>query len=136
RSSVKGNTMPIVVVCNSDGSKAITGFSAVGNNSDTIKKMARDLKKDLKANPALIAGGAVAEKAPDKEEAAEEAEEQDDVLVESREWTNSKNKNITAAVISVNQLSVTFLMKGNKQVKYPLAKLSPESQAELRKLIK
>ena len=127
--------MPIVVVTNTDGSKPITGFTASGNNADSIKKKARALKKELKENPDLIAGGAVEEVANDEEE-----EEADDaaveVLVESRQWTNSKNKKITAAVISVDALNVTFLMKGGKQVKYPLSKMSPESQGELRELIK
>lgn len=49
-------------------------------------------------------------------------------LVATRAWTNAEGREIRAAVKSVDTTSVTFLMDGGKEVKYPLEKLSAESR--------
>jgi len=141
RQVAKGNTMPIVVVTNSDGSKPITGFTASGNTAKSVKKIARDLKKKIRETPEIIAAGPATETkeevadAPAKDEGADSSTTYN-VLVESRKWTNSSGKTITAAVLSVDVSDVTFLMSGDKQVKYPLSKLSSESRAALADLTK
>ena len=52
----------------------------------------------------------------------------DTPLVATRSWTNTDGRVIRAAVKSVDDTSVTFLMDGGKEVKYPLDKLSAESR--------
>lgn len=49
-------------------------------------------------------------------------------LIATRAWTNADGKEIRAAVKSADATTVTFLMDGGKEVKYPLAKLSEDSR--------
>jgi thiol-disulfide isomerase/thioredoxin len=49
-------------------------------------------------------------------------------LIDTRSWTNAEGRTIRAAVKAVDDTSVTFLMDGGKEVKYPLDKLSAESR--------
>jgi thiol-disulfide isomerase/thioredoxin len=49
-------------------------------------------------------------------------------LVATRSWTNAEGRAIRAAVKSVDDTSVTFIVDGGKEVKYPLDKLSAESR--------
>ncbi len=139
RKAAKGNTMPIVVVTNSDGSKPITGYTANGNNAKSVKQIARDVRKKIRENPGIIAAGATS--ASDEKKAEETEKEADsnsayNVIAESQKWTNSAGKDITAAVLAVDVSNVTFLMPNGKQVEYPLSKLSAESQAALSQLVK
>lgn len=53
-------------------------------------------------------------------------------LFETKSWTNSEGKELNAAVREATDSEVTFLMSGGKVVKYPIAKLSEESQKEIR----
>jgi len=139
RKAAKGNTMPIVVVTNSDGSKPITGFSASGNTSKSVKDLARDLKKKIRENPELIAAGPASASQDEEPAKAKTTKEVDsnsayNVLIESREWTNASGTVITAAVLKADVSDVTFLMANGKQVKYSISKLSAESQAVIADL--
>ena len=142
RKAAKGNTMPIVVVTNSDGSKPITGFTATGNTSKSVKDLARDLKKQIRENPELIAAGPASESHEEETAKTKTTKKEVDsnsaynVLAESREWTNSNGKVITAAVLKADVSDVTFLMANGKQVKYSISKLSAESQAAIADLTK
>ena len=49
-------------------------------------------------------------------------------LFESRTWKNAEGREITAAVKSADEKSVTFLLPNGQQTVYPLEKLSPESR--------
>lgn len=65
--------------------------------------------------------------------AAETAETSSDTtakgpLIDTRSWTNAEGRVIRAAVKSADDTTVTFLMEGGKEVKYPLDKLSAESR--------
>jgi hypothetical protein len=139
RQAAQGNVLPVVVVTNSDGSKPITGFTASGNTAKSVKQIARDLKKKIRETPEIIAAGPATETKEEVAAAPESKEDADastayNVLVESRKWTNTSGKTITAAVLSVDVSDVTFLMSGDKQVKYPLANLSAGSRAALAEL--
>ena len=52
-------------------------------------------------------------------------------LFETRSWTNSEGKEISAAVREATETEVTFVMFAGKIVKYPLDKLSEESRKEI-----
>jgi thiol-disulfide isomerase/thioredoxin len=53
-------------------------------------------------------------------------------LFESKSWTNAEGKELKAAVRDATESEVTFVMTGGKVVKYPLDKLSEESQKEIK----
>lgn len=53
-------------------------------------------------------------------------------LIEMKAWTNSEGKELKAAVREASDSEVTFLMFGGKVVKYPIDKLSEESQKEIK----
>ena len=118
--SKAGNTIPMVFVTTADGSKGIQGISY-----DTLKKGTRDanrdLRKMLKENPELLGNAAPAE------------EKKSGHLAESQEWTNTDGNKIVAAVHKVEGTMVHFLMNG-RMVKYPLEKLSKESQDRITAL--
>lgn len=52
-------------------------------------------------------------------------------LFETKSWTNSEGKEISAAVREATETEVTFVMFAGKIVKYPLDKLSEESRKEI-----
>ena len=52
-------------------------------------------------------------------------------LFETKSWTNSEGKELKAAVREATETEVTFVMFAGKVVKYPLDKLSEESQKEI-----
>lgn len=52
-------------------------------------------------------------------------------LFETKSWTNSEGKELKAAVREATGTEVTFVMFAGKVVKYPLDKLSEESQKEI-----
>ena len=128
----KGAVMPLVVVSDTSGNKPIMGFCAKGNNSKSVKRLARDLKKKLKANPELISGSASTE--PSTPEEPDEESSEEELLAEEQEWTNSAGKTIVAAVIGKSDQNVIFLMNGKKRVEYPIYKLSQDSIARLEDL--
>ena len=68
-----------------------------------------------------------------KEGAAEEEVEKDSnaPLIASKSWTNSEGVAITAAVKSVDDKNVVFIMPNKKEVTYPLEKLSETSREEI-----
>jgi hypothetical protein len=49
-------------------------------------------------------------------------------LIESRTWKNAEGIEITAAIKSADDKTVTFLLPNGQQSVYPLEKLSPESR--------
>lgn len=51
-----------------------------------------------------------------------------------QEWTNATGQKIKATFKSLKDGNVHFTLENGKDVTYPLAKLSPESQAAIRKL--
>lgn len=69
-----------------------------------------------------------------KEGAAEEEVEKDSnaPLIASKSWTNSEGVAIKAAVKSVDDKNVVFIMPNNKEVTYPLEKLSETSRDEIK----
>ena len=52
-------------------------------------------------------------------------------IIPERAWTNSEGKEVVAAVKAKDATTVTFVMRGGKEVKYPLDKLSEDSRQEL-----
>lgn len=52
-------------------------------------------------------------------------------IIPERAWTNSEGKEVLAAVKAKDATTVTFVMRGGKEVKYPLDKLSEDSRQEL-----
>lgn len=77
---------------------------------------------------------ALGEGAPAPTEAAKPADTAP--LIATRAWTNADGKEIRAAVKSADATTVTFLMDGGKEVKYPLAKLSEESRKAIAEAAK
>jgi thiol-disulfide isomerase/thioredoxin len=67
---------------------------------------------------------------------AEVAAATDAPLIPTRAWANAEGREIRAAVKSVDDTSVVFLMDGGKEVKYPLEKLSAESRQVLAEVAK
>lgn len=53
-------------------------------------------------------------------------------LFDSRTWRNAEGREITAAVKSADEKSVTFILPNGNQRVYPLEKLSPESRDEIK----
>ncbi|MFK7850083.1 MAG: TlpA family protein disulfide reductase [Akkermansiaceae bacterium] len=64
-------------------------------------------------------------------EVEEESSFSSNNLFETRTWTNAEGKELKAAIRDANDTEVTFIMFAGKIVKYPLAKLSEESQKEI-----
>jgi hypothetical protein len=54
-------------------------------------------------------------------------------VIESREWTNSDGRKITAAVVSIDGDKVKFKLSNGKEVPYAIAKLSEEDQELIKK---
>jgi thiol-disulfide isomerase/thioredoxin len=69
-------------------------------------------------------------------EPAKKTEDPNKPLVASRAWTNSEGKSITAAVKSVDDAKVVFIMTNGKEVTYPLDKLSESSKNDLKEAAK
>jgi len=121
--------MPLVVVTDMQGTHPIMGFSAKDNDTNSVKKLARNLKKKLKENPALLTGDGNSNTKKNSNQKEERR-----LLADTREWTNSKGMTIIASVIAVDDVNVTFLLNDDKEVRYPLEKLSEESAARLGNL--
>jgi hypothetical protein len=96
-----------------------------------IRDVDRELRKHLETVDVLGAGS----EGPEETVASEsETPAAGAMLSEARAWTNSDGKTITAAVKSVNDTSVTFVIDGN-EVPYPLVNLSATSRMELQELV-
>lgn len=122
--SYMGNTIPMVMVTTADLSKGLKGYGYQAL-SDT-RKVARELKKELKEMDVIGS-------APSEE--ADETSSESSLLAEEQAWTNAEGKAITAAIVTADENTVTFLMPNGKSVAYPLAKLSASSQESVRALL-
>jgi len=121
----------MVFVTTADGSKGIEGISY-----DTLKKStrdaARDLKKVLESVENIIGESKSAEPTPSPTPSEGEKKAEGN-LAEIQTWTNDAGTAIQAAVKKIDGESVIFIMNG-REVSYPLAKLSADSQAKLKGL--
>lgn len=97
--------IPRAFVFDVEGNLIFNGNPHEADFERSIKKALRDVK-ETEADTAVSSGN----------------------LFETRDWTNSEGKEIKAAVREATETEVTFLMFAGKIVKYPLDKLSPESQ--------
>lgn len=119
-----------MVITNTDGTKPIAGFSADNATSDSIKKLVREVRKQIKDDPSLLHGEVTAVETDERY--SENSE--NSLLIESRAWTNVQGKTITAAVVSVDDLNVVFQLANGKNTTYPLENLSDHSQALLKEM--
>jgi len=102
--------IPHAFVFGRDGKLVFHGHPASGDFEQSVTKALRN------APPAAATPVAQAATGP---------------LVPERAWTNSEGKEVRAAVKAKDATSVTFVMHGGKEVKYPLDKLSESSRQEL-----
>lgn len=119
-SKESGKFIPKVLVTSADGSEPI-GSVTYETLYDDARKAARAMKKKVAAKLAEAPAEVVVAKNP--------------LLAEEQEWTNDQGKTIRAAVVRVDGEEVEFLIK-RKKVSYPLNKLSEESAAKLKDLMK
>lgn len=122
-----------MVIANSDGTKPIAGYSADSHNEDSVSKLARAIKKQLREDPSLIYGNSPVVDADD-DKYSDDSKGSSGLLIESRSWTNIQGKVITAGVTSVDEINVVFMMANGKATTYPLANLSEQSQAILKEM--
>ncbi len=90
-----------------DASEGIKGISYAALKGD-MRKVVRELRKELEAQSVV--------------------EEPEPEAAKSQDWTNKDGKTITAAVKSVSQEDLIFIMPNGKEIRYLLADLSPESR--------
>lgn len=103
--------IPHAVVFDVNGQLVFAGHPAADEFERTVKKALREVDEPEED------GGIFADPKP---------------LVASRDWTNSEGKTITAEVVRVEGDKVVFKMRG-REIPYPLANLSEEDQATIRK---
>lgn len=101
-----------------DGETGIEGISYATLKSD-MRGAIRDLKKKLASEGETSS----ASEAPSS-----------GFLAEEQAWTNAEGKSIKAAVKSVDDKNVNFVMPNGTVVAYPLTKLSKESQEAISEL--
>ena len=116
--------LPVVLVTNADASEGIEGILNEPLNSD-MKGVVRDLEKKL-AKRRGEKGGTVSDEAIQSSRPG--------LLTDERAWTNAQGKEMRAAVKSLTDSHVAFVMPNGTVVNYPRAKLSAESQAILQAL--
>lgn len=102
--------IPHAVVFDASGQLVFAGHPGSDDFERTIKTALRDVEAEEEA------GGIFADPKP---------------LIESRNWTNSDGKTITAEVIRVEGAQVIFKMKG-REIAYPLANLSEGDQKAIK----
>ncbi len=102
--------IPRAFVFDRDGKLVYDGHPGSGDFEKSVTKALRA------AAPAATAPAAQTAPAP---------------LIPERTWTNAEGKEVLAAVKSKDATTVTFLMRGGKEVKYPLDKLSEDSRQQL-----
>ncbi len=86
-------------------------------------KTMRNIKKVLKEKESEIVGSAKESEKKVTEDKDEDAEE-----VEYRLWKNASGKRIKAHFLGLSDDKVSLRMPNGKSVKYPMSKLSSESQ--------
>lgn len=129
----KETIIPLVVVTDPSTTRRLDAFSAKDRKGDAVKKGARDLRRQVKADPSLMlaANSESAPSTPSAETAT--APEPTDYLSEERLWTNAEGRSITAALVAADTKNAVFEIAG-KKVTYPLVKLSSASRADIANL--
>lgn len=125
-----GNTIPMVFVTSADGSTGIEGIPYATLKSD-MREAIRDLRKSLETVDVLAGGDKPSE---DKEVTAPELKSESENLAAAQEWINAEGKVITAAVKEVADGKIVFIMPDGREIPYPIANLSPESQDKVTEL--
>ena len=139
---MQGNSIPRCAVFDPQGLLVYNGYPAGPGFDKAIKDSLRKVKgadaDEAKAGGSSIAkaGGAKEAKpgaATDGKAAAATEPPASAVatLIPMRAWTNSDGREIRAAVTKIDSSNVTFLMPNNKEVVYPLDKLSEGSRITL-----
>ncbi|MFT5469451.1 MAG: hypothetical protein ACI8UO_004572 [Verrucomicrobiales bacterium] len=116
----------MVFVTTADGSKGIDAITYDSLKND-MRNAVRSLRDTLKTTDVL--GG---ESASAEVETAEEPVNA--ILADTQAWTNAEGTTITAAIRTVNDGEVEFIMANGNSVRYPLEKLSTESQTKIAEL--
>lgn len=118
-----GNTIPMVMVTTADLSVGLKGFSYA--DLGDAGKAARGLRRELKDKNVIGA---------EQTDPTATDEGGSSLLAEEQAWTNSDGVTITAAVLSMTEDTVIFLMPNGKSVGYPIEKLSASSREDLEGL--
>ncbi|NNE92691.1 MAG: hypothetical protein HKN23_13675 [Verrucomicrobiales bacterium] len=133
-----GGTIPMVFVTTADGKK---GIDAIPYNvlKEDMRKANRELKKTLETVDVLDSGVSAesdsgADGVTSTDEPAPTSASNNGLFAESQAWTNSDGKTITAAIKSVSDDSVKFIMADGRALDYPLAKLSDDSRKKIEEL--
>lgn len=121
----------MVFVTTADGSKGIEGIPYSVLKEDT-RGAARDLKKVLETTENILGESKAAEPSPSPSTTEVEKKAEGN-LAETQSWTNDAGTAIQAAVKKIDGENVIFIMNG-REVSYPMAKLSADSQAKLKGL--
>jgi len=104
------NTIPRCFIFDGQGALVYDGFPAGPGFEKTIKDGLHKLKAPAPNEALAVASGP---------------------LLPTRAWTNSEGHEIRAAVRRVDSNTVTFLMPDDREIIYPLSKLSEESRTAL-----
>lgn len=107
---IQFNGIPRAFVFDVEGQLIFNGNPHEGDFVRSIKKALKDVEDEGEVGSGLSSGN----------------------LFETRSWTNAEGRSIKAAVRTATETEVTFVMFGGKVVKYPLEKLSEESQKEIK----
>ncbi len=122
-----GRDIPLVMVTNADGSEGIEGIPAKILKED-MRQAIRDLKDKLKTV------AVVKEEEQPESPTEEPGNTEMGLFAESQQWSNSDGKPITAAIRTVENGQVVFVLEDGREVAYPLTKLSAESQTQIREI--
>jgi len=114
-----GNTIPMVMVTTSDAEQEIVGYSYKQLSADT-RSLVRSLKKTLKTVELTTQSSARSE------------EQVTQPVIAQQAWTNSAGKQMTAAVLSVSEETVIFLMPNGTELPYALSELSESSRQKIQ----
>lgn len=131
---IPGNTIPRCYVFDGQGLMVYTGFPGGPAFEKAIKDSLRKAKAGGDSDPKATAGAEA--KSPATTDPKATATTDTPVaanapLIPTRAWTNADGREIRAAVRRVDATHVTFLMPNDKEVVYPLVKLSDESRTEI-----
>lgn len=108
---IKLSAIPRAFVFDVNGALIFDGNPGDGKFEKTVKAALREVKKS----------SAELEKPSD--------------LIETSTWSNTDGIQIKAAVKSASETEVVFEMFGGKMIKYPMAKLTQESQDRIKQAI-
>lgn len=121
----------MVFVTTADGETGIEAIPYSKLSSD-MREADRDLRKKLETVNVLGAPGDDPEETSTTETANDSTPPTSpEFFAPSQEWTNTDGKKITAAIQSVKEDAVVFLMPDGRSLDYPLDKLSQESRERI-----